>query len=411
MKKIYLILFLCVLTIGVYAQQPPSGTKSATSQQFFVYKNLDTTRLFGRFTANGISAFYKEFAGITDLTDSLTNLRNNFTSTVLGDYYTKTRVDSADLSVKNLLNVQKDRIDSIETDGVVNTTTAQTVSGKKTWSTGAVFTTGAVIGSDVALKTIPSGGTAFVPKFGATAISGMAGLATQIEDGTNNPRAGLFIDATNSYWGLGLNASATRFPFMIKSGSAVHLSITTSGVVNIPNLAASLPMFTDASKNLVSTGVVPILNGGTGSTTATGSGSVVLQNSPTFSGTPIVPTPASNINTNQIVNGAWANTYYTPLARTLTINSVTQDLSTNRSWTVGTVTSVVRGYGMSIQGAFSTSGTVAIDPAVIAPLASPSFSGTTKITVVEYADNAAAITGGLAVGSVYRTGDIMKIVH
>lgn len=29
----------------------------------------------------------------------------------------------------------------------------------------------------------------------------------------------------------------------------------------------------------------------------------------------------------------------------------------------------------------------------------------------EYADNAAAITGGLAVGQVYRTGDILKIVH
>lgn len=29
----------------------------------------------------------------------------------------------------------------------------------------------------------------------------------------------------------------------------------------------------------------------------------------------------------------------------------------------------------------------------------------------EYADNAAAIVGGLAVGQVYRTGDVLKIVH
>ncbi len=36
----------------------------------------------------------------------------------------------------------------------------------------------------------------------------------------------------------------------------------------------------------------------------------------------------------------------------------------------------------------------------------PSFTG-----ISEYADNAAAITGGLVSGNVYRTGDVLKIVH
>jgi hypothetical protein len=31
--------------------------------------------------------------------------------------------------------------------------------------------------------------------------------------------------------------------------------------------------------------------------------------------------------------------------------------------------------------------------------------------VIEYADNAAATTAGLSVGQVYRTGDLLKIVH
>lgn len=31
--------------------------------------------------------------------------------------------------------------------------------------------------------------------------------------------------------------------------------------------------------------------------------------------------------------------------------------------------------------------------------------------VAQYADNAAAITAGLNVGQVYRTGDLLKIVH
>ena len=36
----------------------------------------------------------------------------------------------------------------------------------------------------------------------------------------------------------------------------------------------------------------------------------------------------------------------------------------------------------------------------------PSFTG-----VNEYADNQAAVTAGLSVGKVYRTGDVLKIVH
>lgn len=36
----------------------------------------------------------------------------------------------------------------------------------------------------------------------------------------------------------------------------------------------------------------------------------------------------------------------------------------------------------------------------------PSFTG-----ILEYADNASAITAGLTEGSVYRTGDVLKIVH
>jgi hypothetical protein len=33
------------------------------------------------------------------------------------------------------------------------------------------------------------------------------------------------------------------------------------------------------------------------------------------------------------------------------------------------------------------------------------------VGLVEYADNAAAVTGGLTVGAFYRTGDLLKVVH
>jgi hypothetical protein len=35
----------------------------------------------------------------------------------------------------------------------------------------------------------------------------------------------------------------------------------------------------------------------------------------------------------------------------------------------------------------------------------------TETAVLEYADNAAALTAGLAIGTHYRTGDLLKIVH
>ncbi len=38
-------------------------------------------------------------------------------------------------------------------------------------------------------------------------------------------------------------------------------------------------------------------------------------------------------------------------------------------------------------------------------------TGKTNLTVLQFTDNAAAITGGLVIGDVYRTGDLLKIVH
>lgn len=48
------------------------------------------------------------------------------------------------------------------------------------------------------------------------------------------------------------------------------------------------------------TGTVPVANGGTGVTTSTGTGSVVLSASPTLTGTPLAPTATAGTNTTQI---------------------------------------------------------------------------------------------------------------
>src|SRR5690606_14855748 len=69
-------------------------------------------------------------------------------------------------------------------------------------------------------------------------------------------------------------------------------------------------------------------------------------------------------------------------------------------WTMNTITA---GSNISV-----TNGSASI---TIATSATPTFTGVTISGIAEYADNAAAISGGLTTGRLYRTGDILKIVH
>lgn len=79
-------------------------------------------------------------------------------------------------------------------------------------------------------------------------------------------------------------------------GSNQRLKISTSGVITVSNLTASLPIFTDSNKNLVSTGTVPIANGGTNQTTfptpVSGARPII-----TFNGTSLTGSPNYTYNT------------------------------------------------------------------------------------------------------------------
>lgn len=58
-------------------------------------------------------------------------------------------------------------------------------------------------------------------------------------------------------------------------------------------------------------------------------------------------------------------TGYVKKATTITINGVTQDLSDNRIWTAGTVTSITPGYGLTPQTAITSTGGFAVDTLVL----------------------------------------------
>ncbi len=59
-------------------------------------------------------------------------------------------------------------------------------------------------------------------------------------------------------------------------------------------------------------------------------------------------------------------TNFVQKATTITINGTAQNLSTNRTWNVGTVTSIAKGFGLLPDGTITTTGTINVDSAVIA---------------------------------------------
>lgn len=87
-----------------------------------------------------------------------------------------------------------------------------------------------------------------------------------------------------------VRSTATTGQVMLSSGTAG--AEATWGAVNL------------ASSNAV-TGTLPVANGGTGVTSSTGTGSVVLSASPTFTGVPLSTTAAVDTNTTQIATTAF----------------------------------------------------------------------------------------------------------
>jgi hypothetical protein len=145
-------------------------------------------------------------------------------------------------------------------------------------------------------------------------------------------------------------------------GFAVTFKVASQTGVSIPNGSTAVFYVDGTDARLVSQNPVPVLLGGTGVTTSTGTGSVVLSASPTLTGTPTLPT--GTIATTQV-----ADTNGTTIATT--------------AYVVGqasSITPVVNGtaaIGTSLR--YARADHVHPTDTTRAPLASPSFTGTPSL--------------------------------
>jgi hypothetical protein len=111
--------------------------------------------------------------------------------------------------------------------------------------------------------------------------------------------------------GTGIAVPAGKTMYVYNNGTNVVDAITH---LTSLTLATALPIASGGTGTNTTTfcnlqsnvsGVLPVVNGGTGVNTSTGTGSVVLSASPTFTGVPLSTTAANGTNTTQIATTAF----------------------------------------------------------------------------------------------------------
>ena len=121
--------------------------------------------------------------------------------------------------------------------------------------------------------------------------------------------SGLLKKTAANTWTLDTSAYITGNQTITLSGDATGsgtTAITVTVVDDSHSHTGATISALDASD--ITTGTLPVLRGGTGVTTSTGTGDVVLSASPTFTGTPAAPTAVAGTNTTQLATTAFVTT-------------------------------------------------------------------------------------------------------
>lgn len=120
-----------------------------------------------------------------------------------------------------------------------------------------------------------------------------------------------------------LTSGTNTFPTLDQNTTGSAATLTTARTFQTNLASTSAVAFNGSANNSHGvTGTLPVVRGGTGVTTSTGTGSSVLSASPTFTGTPTAPTATAGTNTTQL-----ATTAHVLAERTNTATLTNKDLT------------------------------------------------------------------------------------
>jgi hypothetical protein len=149
--------------------------------------------------------------------------------------------------------------------------------------------------------------------------------------------------------GTGIAVPAGKTMWVYNNGTNVLDAVTH---LTSLTLASALPIASGGTGTNTTTfcnlqsnvsGVLPVTNGGTGVNASTGTGSVVLSASPTFTGVPLSTTAANGTNTTQIATTAFVNnsvTIATASLGTMSTQNANAVAITGGTITGGTITGI-----------------------------------------------------------------------
>ena len=212
--------------------------------------------------------------------------------------------------------------------------------------TGGTITTGAINCTSLTSSGAVSGTTITASTQFSGPGTGITGSAAGLSVGGTSLNVTGIVAVVNGGSGV-TTSTGTGNNVLSTSPTLVTPILGTPQSVALTN-ATGLPLTTGV------TGTLPVANGGTGVTTSTGTGNVVLSASPTLTGSPIAPTQTAGDNSTKIATTAYVATAVTNATGALgtmstqnanavaitggTINGVT---GTNAGMTVGNATAAV----------------------------------------------------------------------
>jgi hypothetical protein len=158
--------------------------------------------------------------------------------------------------------------------------------------------------------------------------------------------------------GAGIAVPAGKTMWVYNTGSNVVDAVTH---LTSLTLASALPITSGGTGTNATTfcnlqsnvsGILPVANGGTGVNSSTGTGSVVLSASPTFTGAPLSTTAANGTNTTQIATTSFVNNSVT--IATAALGTMSTQNANAVAITGGTINGATVGASTAAAGTFTT---------------------------------------------------------